>query len=109
MIKAIVSFVKNLFGSKEPQQPEQQAPAAWPFPTSVPEDGPVVTQTPVEVSVPEVPAPEANAPKIRKRRNPRKKVTSAATTTTAVATPVEPTKEEVKLSPGPSRRRKSKK
>ena len=116
MIKSIVSFIKNLFGSKEPQQPEQQAPAAWPFPTSVPEDGPV--QKPVDVIADQpvsetytVTAATSTAPKKRKRRAPKKTTTVAPATKAAAvkAPPAQPAKEEVKLSPGPSRRRKAKK
>ena len=114
MIKSIVSFVKNLFGSKEPQQLEQQAPA-WPFPTTVPEDGPVQETVPAVIedlpaAAPAVSAP-TTAPKKRKRRVLKKTATVApATKAVAVkAPPAPPAKEEVKLSPGPSRRRKAKK
>ena len=109
MIKSIVSFVKNLFGSKEPQQLEQQAPA-WPFPTTVPEDGPVQETVPAVIEdLPVEPAVSASttAPKKRKRRTLKK--TTAAPPAAAVAAPVEAVKETTKLSPGSSRRRKAKK
>ena len=111
MIKSIVSFVKNLFGSKEPQQPEQQAPAAWPFPTSVPEDGPVQATVPAVIEDLPATAPVVSAapvPKKRKRRAP-KKTTTATPAAAVVAAPAEAVKETTKLSPGPSRRRKVKK
>ena len=110
MIKSIVSFIKNLWGSKEPQQPEQQAPAAWPFPTSVPEDGPVQETVPAVIEdLPAAPAVSAptTAPKKRKRRAPKK--TTTATPAVVVAAPAKAVKETTKLSPGPGRRRKVKK
>lgn len=52
MIKPIVNFVKNLFGSKTPEPVEREAPTlnsgdAWPFPTARPDD--VVSTKPVEI------------------------------------------------------------
>ena len=109
MIKSIVSFVKNLFGSKEPQQLEQQAPA-WPFPTTVPEDGPVQETVPAVIEDLPATAPVVSAapvPKKRKRRAPKK--TTTATPAVVVAAPAKAVKETTKLSPGPGRRRKVKK